>query len=293
MATEPMFIVKMSGGLAVPAKLNASYLNLINIKMKRIKPILLTIILVMIFFGCEEVKDPAGQRNVGVVPLMSDVNGIFISGELSSFIQFKVDLESGVTVDKAEIVVSSQDNFQRVKIADVTSFPTEFTFTLGDIAEKLGVINEGEVIYIEVVTTTDGIITRSNAAVASLVYCQYDVEKAAGSYHSVSPPSEWNSEGDISIKADPDDQFTVYVAGLETIEGLDEDQGPLVMHIDPVTFSVIADKTVLASDAWGETNIAYEGSGSYNSCTGLYEMSFNISTDQSDYGSFLFTFTRN
>ena len=260
--------------------------------MKRIKIVKLFILLVIIFFGCEEVKDPAGQRNVGIVPLLSDINGMFISGEPSSFIQFKVDLQSGATVENAQIVVSSRDNFQRLKIADVTSFPSDFTFTLGDISEKLGVINEGDVIYIEVVTTKDGITTRSNAAIAKMVYCGYDVALASGSYHSLSPSSEWNSEGDISLKADPVDQFKIFVTGLESIEGLNEDQGPLVMHIDPVTFSVVADKTVLASDAWGETNIAYEGTGSYNSCSGEYSMSFNISTDQTDYGSFAFTFTR-
>lgn len=259
--------------------------------MKRIKAIGLTILLVIVFFGCEEVKDPAGQRNVGIVPLITDVSGIYISGESNSFIQFKVNLESGATVEKAEIVVSSRVDYQRLKIADVTTFPSEFKFTLGDISEKLGVINAGDVIYIEVVTTKDGLTTRSSAALAPIVYCQYNVAVAVGSYHSVS--SEWNSEGDIALKADPADQFTIYVTGLETIEGLNEDQGPLVMHIDPVTFSVVADKTVLASDAWGDTNIAYEGTGSYNSCSGEYSMSFNISTDQGDYGTYAFTFTRN
>ena len=38
---------------------------------------------------------------------------------------------------------------------------------------------------------------------------------------------------------------------LKQLKELDEDQGPLVMHIDPATFAVIADKTVLASDAFG------------------------------------------
>jgi hypothetical protein len=261
--------------------------------MKRIKTLGLTIMLVSIFFGCEKVKDPAGQRNIGVVPLISDVSGIFIGGEPDSYIQFKVDLESGSTVDKAEIVVSRQDNFERAKIADLSSFPSTFTFTLGEVAEKLGVINAGDLIYIEVVTTKNGISTRSNAALALIVYCEYSPALAAGSYHSVSPPAEWNSEGDISIKSDPDDPYTVYVSGLETIEGLNEDQGPLVMHIDPVTFAVVADKTVLASDAWGDTNIAYEGTGSYNSCSGSYSMRFDISTDQADYGVYSFTFTRN
>jgi hypothetical protein len=259
--------------------------------MKKIKIFRLTIILVALLFGCEEAKDPAGQRNVGIVPLLTDVSGLFIGGEPSSFVQFKVDLQEGATVENAQVVVSSGEAFQRVKIADISSFPADFTFTLGDVAAKLGEINEGDVIYIEVVTTRDGMTTRSNAALAQVVFCQYNVNMATGSYHSLS--ADWNSEGDISIKADAADQFTVYVTGLVTIEGQNEDQGPLVMHINPATFEVIADKTVLASVAWGETNFAYEGSGSYNSCTGLYEMIFNISTDQYDYGTFTFTFTRN
>lgn len=261
--------------------------------MKRLNKIPFAIILIMLFFSCEEAKDPAGQRNVGIVPLVTDVSGMFISGELSSFMHFKVDLESGATVENAQIVVSAGDNFQRVKLADITTFPSEFTITLGDITEKIGEVNEGEVVYIEVVTTKDGMTTRSNAALAEIVFCMYDVNMATGSYHSVSPPSDWNSEGDIALRADPADQFTIYVTGLETIEGLDEDQGPLVMHIDPATFAVTADKTVLASDAWGDTNIAYEGTGAYNSCSGLYEMNFTISVDQGEYGTFAFTFTRN
>jgi hypothetical protein len=261
--------------------------------MKKINKIPLAITLIMIFFGCEEAKDPAGKRNVGIVPLVTDVTGMYIGGEPSSSMHFKVDLQSGATVENAHIVVSSGDNFQRVKIADITSFPSEFTFTLGDITEKIGEINEGEVIYIEVVTTKDGMTTHSNAALAEIVFCSYDVNMAIGSYHSVSSPSEWNSEGDIALRADPVDPSTIYVTGLETIDGLDEDQGPLVMHIDPVTFAVIADKTVLASIAWGDSNIAYEGTGLYNSCSGLYEMNFTISVDQGEYGTFAFTFTRN
>jgi len=260
--------------------------------MKRVKTLGLTIILVIIFFGCEEVKDPAGQRNIGVVPMLSNVSGILIGGESSSFIQFTVGLASGTTVDDGEIEVSMQDNFERVKIADLTSFPSTFNFTLGQIAEKLGEINAGDIIYIEVVTTKNGISTRSNAALSLIVFCEYDKALAAGSYHSIS--TDWASEGDILITSDPVDQYTVYVSGLETIEGVNEDQGPLVMHIDPVTFVVTADKTVLASETWwGDTNIAYEGTGLFNSCTGKYSMNFHITVDGGDYGINAFTFTRN
>ncbi len=114
---------------------------------------------------------------------------------------------------------------------------------------------------------------------------------ATGSYHSVS--EGWGSEGDITITADPDDPYTLYVTGLEEMEGLIEDVGPLVMHINPVDYSVIADKSILASDAWGFHNIAYEGTGVYSSCDGSFDMYFDITVVEGDFGIFQFNFTRN
>ena len=67
-----------------------------------------------------------------------------------------------------------------------------------------------------------------------------------------------------------------YVSGLETIEGVNEDKGPLVMHINPLTYVVTADKTVLASSAFGYHNLSYAGTGTYDTCTGTYTMIFDI-----------------
>ncbi len=259
--------------------------------MKKINTLGLIIALILIFFGCEEIKDPAGQRDAGVVPLISDVTGIFISGELNSSVQFTVNLESGMTVDNAQIQVSQQANLEREKIADIASFPATVTLNLGEVTDKLGTINKGDLIFVEVVTTKNGITTRSNASLSLIVFCEFNEALAVGSFHSVS--SDWGSEGDITITSDPLDPYTVYVSGLEAIEGVNEDLGPLVMHIDPLTFAVTADKTVIASEAWwGDTNIAYEGSGTYNSCTGVYSMRFDISATEGDYGLFSFTITR-
>jgi len=155
----------------------------------------------------------------------------------------------------------------------------------------LGDIHNGEVFTFEAITTNNGTTTRSNAAINVPVACAYDVNLATGSYHSVS--DDWASEGDITITADPADQYTLYVSGLEEMEGLVEDQGPLVMHINPIDYSVVADKTVLASDAWGFHNIAYEGTGVYSSCDGSFVMYFEISVDEGSWGTYQFTFTRN
>jgi len=83
------------------------------------------------------------------------------------------------------------------------------------------------------------------------------------------------------------------VSGLYAIEGGNEDLGPLVMHIDPATYAVTADKTVIASDYWGYTNGAFEGTGTYNSCDGSYVMKYAISVEEGDFGTFTFVFTRN
>jgi hypothetical protein len=298
MAMAHMYIRKTSGGQEGQDKLPIFHSQTLkHIKMRKIKILGFIITIIIIFSGCEKAKDPAGVRNVGIVPIISDVNGIFINGSPTSFVQFKVDLEAGESVEKAEVEVSHQDPSTWAKFADVTTFPATFTITLSQVIDKLGIastdIENGDAVFIGIKTTKNGITTRSNAALNITVSCEYDVAIATGSYHSISPDTDWNSEGDIKITADPEDPYTIYVAGLEEMEGLDEDQGPLVMHINPASFTVIADKTVIASDAWGDHNIAYSGSGTFNSCTGAFTMNFEISTDEAVYGTFSFAFTRN
>jgi len=265
--------------------------------MKRIKTLGFVITLVMIFFGCEKAKDPAGRRSIAVIPVISDINpGIFDSKNLdNSYVEFKIDLQTGTHADKVIIQGSYGDNFERIEIAEVTSFPSTVRIMSADVAQKLGIalgdISNGEVFIFELLTTSEGVTTRSNSVLNVSVACAFEGALTAGSYHSVS--LDWGSEGDIIITADQNDPYKVYVAGLEQIEGLDEDGGPLVMHIDPVTFEVTADKTVIASEAFGYTDIAYEGSGVYNSCDGSYTMNFDISVNEGNFGRFLFEFTRN
>jgi len=263
--------------------------------MKRIKILGLIFTLIITIFGCEEEKDPAGLRDVGVAPAITDLSGILINGEPSSSIQFNVDFEIPTSVDKAEIVVSLRDNFERLKVVDLASFPADITITLGDVINALGVapaaINAGDGLYFEVEITKNGLLTRSNAALSVIVLCEYEPALAFGGYNAVSV--DWGAEGIISITADPSDPYTVYVSGLEAIEGLNEDQGPLVMHIDPASFVVTADETVIASEAWGFGAISYSGTGQFNSCTGEYVMDYEITLEAlGSLGSYRFNLTR-
>ncbi len=257
-------------------------------------------LLIMVVFSCQKLKDPAGQRNVGVVPVVSDPNpGLFINGNNNSYIEFTVSFPSGTSADKTQVNVIHQGSPGEAKVADLTTFPATVDITLGEVISALGIqasdIQNGDVIYVEVLTTKNGVTTRSYGDKAITVACNYDKTLAAGSYHCVSPADQWNVNGNITLTNDPIDPYTVYVAGLETIDGNVEDLGPLPMHIDPVTLKVTAVKTALVSSvSWGPYhNLAYEGTGSYNSCDGSYSMSFAISVDEGAFGTFPFTFTRN
>ncbi len=267
--------------------------------MKKIKISGLLLLLIVLVFSCEKLKDPAGERNVAFVPVISDINpGIFDSKDLvNSYVEFKLSLDPGSLVDNALIEASYNHNAQRVEILEINSFPATVRIVSGSVIQALGLtvsgIVNGDIFTLEILTTANGRTTRSNAGLNVSVACAFEATLATGSYHSVSPPSDWNSEGDITITSSPSDPYTVYVSGIEALEGVNEDRGPLVMHIDPATYEVTADKTVIATNAFGYHNLAYAGSGTYNSCDGSYQMNFDITVDEGAFGRFAFTFTRN
>jgi hypothetical protein len=266
--------------------------------MKKIKTIGLIITLIMISFSCEELPDPAGLRGVAVVPGISGLNpGVFDSKDLqNSYVEFTVNVPAGTSVDKITILGSYNDNNEEVTITEITSFPAVVRIVSSVAAQKLGIdlddIVNGDTFTFELLSTAGGRTTRSSAVLFIAVACAYDVNLATGSYHVVG--GDWGSEGDVTITADADDPYKLYVSGLEEIEGLIEDQGPYVMYIDPIAYEVAAPLKVVASDGWGFGPVSYTGNGIYNSCDGSYIMYFDIAVG--DYGSqgiFTFNFTRN
>lgn len=134
----------------------------------------------MLLVGCEKEKDPAGLRGVGIIPIISDVNpGIFDSKDLkNSFVELTVNLESGKAAEKAVIEGSYNSNFERIKLAEVTSFPANVRIISGDVIQKLGIkesdIVNGDVFTFEVVTTANGLTTRSTAILRVVVSCAYE-----------------------------------------------------------------------------------------------------------------------
>jgi hypothetical protein len=266
--------------------------------MKKIIIPVLAITLIMICFSCEKSEDPAGERGIAIVPSVSTPNpGFFINGDEDSYIRFDVDLEGVTQPDKTEVVVSHGTNFERVKIADVSTFPSTFTFTLGSILDAIGIglseINAGDIIYVEVETTLDTKVTRSSASLAIPVVCAFDPALAVGEYRAAS--ASWGVDGSVTLAADPADPYKIYISGLAELDGLVEDMGPFVMQIDAATLRVTGAKQVLASECGPYHNFAYEitSPGSFNTCDGKYSMYFGITVTEGSWGGpWAFTLTR-
>jgi len=251
-----------------------------------------------VLVGCEDsVTDPVGLRDSGVVTTLSDINpAIFVYGELDdSYVSFTVNKDEDASIDEAYIVGSHNGTSQRTKIKGISSFPAEVNISAVEVAQALGLeiaeIKSGDFFVLEVITVSDGLLSRSAGSFRVRVVCSFDPALSFGAYTASAP--DWELNGGVSITADEEDPFTIYVSGLAALDGVTEDLGPLVMKIDPLSFNVVAEKTKLASSAFGYTGFSYAGSGTFDSCTGTYQMLMSISVDQGGFGSYEFTFTKN
>lgn len=266
--------------------------------MKNYKILAFFLVFALIAGSCEDTNENlVGSRGVGVVPTVSNLNpAVFDSNDLqNTFIQFDVSIEDQSNPENAIVKVSFNGQKERVNYQTITSFPATVQLSLKEAASKLGMdisqIQLGDVINVEVWTTVGGKSYPTSTAFNAAVVCAYNPNNVTGSYHAFS--AGWGSEGNITITVDPNDPFTVYVKGLEEIEGLVEDKDPLKMVINSLDYSVTAVKTVIASDAWGYHNIAYQGTGTLSTCDGTYQMLFSITVDEGSFGTYAFTLTKN
>jgi len=255
--------------------------------MKKNKTLGVIIILITLLFSCEELPDPAGERGAGVVPGIENLNpGIFDSKDLSAtFVEFTVSLPVGATVQKISVAGSFNNDLKETTITELTTFPSVVNIRASDAAQKMGIalkdVANGDIFTFQLLPTVGGKTFHSSAVVAIAVACAYDKNLAEGSYHAVS--EGWNSEGDVTLKADPGNPYKINVTGIEAIEGANEDRGPLVMYINPANFSVTVPEVVICSDFFGYGPISYKGSGIYGSCDGSFSLNLEISVG--DYGS--------
>lgn len=267
--------------------------------MKKIKILGVIVTLITVFLSCEELPDPAGERGAGVVPGIENLNpAIFDSKSLSNtYIEFTLSLPAGASAQKITIVGSYNDNTEETVIAEIATFPSVVRILASDAAQKMGIalgdIANGDLFTFQLLPTIGDRTFHSSAVLAIPVACAYDVNLATGSYKAAVPG--WSSyEWTVTLESDPDDPYTIYVTDLGSLDGCGEDNGPFVLHIDPVNYAVTAETKEITSDYYGFGAITYSGEGVYGSCNGSFTLYLDISVG--DYGSqgvFEFDLTRN
>lgn len=264
--------------------------------MKTYKILVFFAAMALTFSACEtEVVDPAGLRNEGVVPSITNLNpaAFDVNDPANTFIKF--DLEATAAVSEVKIVASFNGDLSRVTIKTLTTLPAkDVVIYMHEVATAMGIqldsIKPGDKFTLEALTVQGSNTYRSSAVILAAAVCAYDPNMVSGAYKAVS--ATWPADGPITITVDPNDEYIIYVSGLAELDGLTEDLGPLKMIVNPLNFEVTAEKTALASIAFDYTNIAYEGFGVLNTCDGTYEMNFTITVDQGSFGSYPFTFVK-
>ena len=121
--------------------------------------------------------------------------------------------------------------------------------------------------------------------------CEFDESMLVGTFNYAS--EDWMEWGTVSLAADPDDPFTIYINGIPT-EDLDWNETPIILHIDPVDYSISGPKAIVAEDAWGYGAIGFEAlEGSFDICSGTYILILDITLDSlGSVGDYEFIFSK-
>ncbi|HPF50445.1 MAG TPA: hypothetical protein PK335_02665 [Draconibacterium sp.] len=266
--------------------------------MKNINKILTLIILVGLgVTACTyEIDDPAGARNViEATPVIENLNpSIYLAADkANTYVAFDVTAGEGGQSMDAILEVSYNGGQQRAQLGSFTIPATGVEVTLADVAAAIGLSTDnmqgGAYVNIEVLTKSGDKYYRSAAAVNPLIACDYIAADYVGTPNASS--AGWGVNGPVTVTVDPNNEYTLLVTGMETIDGLNEDQGPLPLVIDPASYAITVPKTVLASDAWGYHNIAYAGTGTLNTCSRAIQLNIAISVDEGSFGEYTFDIT--
>lgn len=267
--------------------------------MKQINILAFFFAFALLIGGCEDTNENlVGSRGIAVVPEISDINPAFYTSDLAnSFVAFNVSLPEGETVDAAEIQITYKG--ETIVFDQIDAFPVSVNLQALDVIAAFGIsesdVKIGDSFLVHIVTTSHGLSSRSLAALKVLVTCEFDSQLTTGVYEATS--SDWGLAGDVTITADPNDPFKLYIEGLADVEGLVSNGNKLELNIDPYSFKMTGAPVVIADDlvpfGLSYTNYTYTpGVGLYNSCDGSFDISISISVDQGGWGPQGFTFTR-
>jgi hypothetical protein len=250
--------------------------------------------------GCENTNENWVQdRGSAVVPTMSDAKPAYFTDNIeASYVSFDLSLPAGETIDKAQIEV--QRGNKSVILRDVTLPATGVKVTAGEVLAALNIpvsdYNLGDVFNLYVLTTKNGRTTRSVASFSIPVICYFAPSMLVGAFDFES--TDWEVAGSVTMEADPDDPYKIYINGYPEAEGLTTGNGNrIVLNVNPNNFSVKGEKVILADDLseWGLPyhNYSYEAiAGTYSACDEAYTITFAITVTEGSFGNNVFVFKR-
>lgn len=275
--------------------------------MKYIYQLTILAAFVLLFAGCEDTnEDLVGLRNIAAVPNVTEISpdtySLSLEDLLTETISFKVNLGEGVIVDNAKIEVRYKDKTGILK--EIPSFPADVTITGAEMLQCLSIDESaaslGTSFYIYVLTTSGDVTTRSQTATVIMsLPCEFVPSFAVGSYKVVA--ADWGIDAAVDMVADPEDPNKIHIKGLaKADDGMTSNGNDMIITIDRNTFDITGDKVTLADDcsAWGADYAGYTNyslkvkSGKFDSCSGDYEIVFEITVDQGSFGAFSYVFTK-
>jgi len=125
--------------------------------------------------------------------------------------------------------------------------------------------------------------------------CEFFPSMLVGSFNYVS--DDWDEEGMAMLEADPEDPYKIHI-----LHPLSEDitwnENPLVINVDPETFSISGPKCVVIDNLaeWGMaayTNYYLQAEeGEFDFCTGSYTITFILGCDQAVFGPYHYVLSR-
>ncbi|MFV0364934.1 MAG: hypothetical protein ACK5JS_00310 [Mangrovibacterium sp.] len=273
--------------------------------MRYFRYLIAVIFTTTLLVSCNDWDNPVQDRGTYPNPSLENVIPAFFTMDFeTSFVAFDVVMseEDQAKIDNAylQIAYTGADGVKgdAVKLQDLTTFPAAVEVSAEDAIAAVGKTNEdiaiGDIFSLEVITVVNGVSTKSTAAIDAAVTCAFDENLTSGKYAYSS--SGWETAGSVDIIADEEDPYSasINVTGLAEGDGLVGTDNLMKITIDPNSYAVTSTsgKVVVAESMASYTNLAYElVSGSYDSCSGDYTLTFALTVDQGSFGSFSFSFT--
>lgn len=243
---------------------------------------------------CNTYENMVQERGANAAPIMSDPVPAYFSDNIeASFVQFDLSMPPGQTADKVSIEISGKG--QTAILKDVSLPVTGLKVTAQEVLTALNMsasnYNRGDVFFLYVLTTKNGVTTRSKAAFPIPVVCFFEPSMLVGDFYYVS--ASWDEEGLVTFVADPNDPHKVYIHGMAETQGFVGNGNGIELTVNPNNFNVVGARSIIIPNAWSYTNMAYQAmSGTYSACDEMFTITFAITVDQGGFGNFGFVFKR-